>query len=295
VSDFQYSLNDACDALSDLLTQGNLSFGHGAPDADSEALWILSHCVHIAPIDALERLNEPYPQIAFVQAQKIVQDRIDSKKPLAYLLGEAWLMGYDFICDERSIVPRSYIAELIVDETLEEWLPPNGRALDLCTGNGSLAILLALTCPDLQVSATDISPDALELAQLNLEKYQLTDSVQLFCGDLFSALPIPGMHELFDLIICNPPYVNTQSMSLLPQEYLHEPPIALAGGGNGMSIIKRIFEQAKSYLGEHGALVLEIGNEYENFIQSFPELPVIWLEVSSGNQQVLLVLSQDLP
>ncbi len=295
MSDFQYSLNDACDALSDLLTQGNLSFGHGAPDADSEALWILSHCVHIAPIDALERFNEPYPQIAFVQAQKIVQDRIDSKKPLAYLLGEAWLMGYDFICDERSIVPRSYIAELIVDETLEEWLPPNGRALDLCTGNGSLAILLALTCPDLQVSATDISPDALELAQLNLEKYQLTDSVQLFCGDLFSALPIPGMHELFDLIICNPPYVNTQSMSLLPQEYLHEPSIALAGGGNGMSIIKRIFEQAKSYLGEHGALVLEIGNEYENFIQSFPELPVIWLEVSSGNQQVLLVLSQDLP
>lgn len=295
MSDFQYSLNDACDALSDLLTQGNLSFGHGAPDADSEALWILSHCVQIAPIDALERLNEPYPQIAFVQAQKIVQDRIDSKKPLAYLLGEAWLMGYDFICDERSIVPRSYIAELIVDETLEEWLPPNGRALDLCTGNGSLAILLALTCPDLQVSATDISPDALELAQLNLEKYQLTDSVQLFCGDLFSALPIPGMHELFDLIICNPPYVNTQSMSLLPQEYLHEPPIALAGGGNGMSIIKRIFEQAKSYLDEHGALVLEIGNEYENFIQSFPELPVIWLEVSSGNQQVLLVLSQDLP
>lgn len=295
MSDFQYSLNDACDALSDLLTQGNLSFGHGAPDADSEALWILSHCVHIAPIDALERLDEPYPQIAFDQAQKIVQDRIQSKKPLAYLLGEAWLMGYDFICDERSIVPRSYIAELIVDETLEEWLPPSGRALDLCTGNGSLAILLAITCPDLQVSATDISPEALELAQLNLEKYQLNDSVQLFCGDLFSALPIPGMHELFDLIICNPPYVNTQSMSLLPQEYLHEPPIALAGGGNGMSIIKRIFEQAKSYLGEHGALVLEIGNEYENFIQSFPELPVIWLEVSSGNQQVLLVLSQDLP
>ena len=295
MSDFQYSFNDACDALSDLLLQGELSFGHGAPDADSEALWILSHCVHIAPFDALDRLDEPYPQIAFDQAQKIVQDRIQSKKPLAYLLGEAWLMGYNFICDERSIVPRSYIAELIVDETLEQWLPPSGRALDLCTGNGSLAILLALTCPDMQVSATDISPDALELAQLNIEKYQLTESVQLFCGDLFSALPIPSIHELFDLIICNPPYVNTQSMSLLPQEYLYEPHIALAGGGNGMQSIKLILEQAKSYLSEHGALVLEIGNEYENFIRSFPELPVIWLEVSSGNQQVLLIQSQDLP
>ena len=295
MSDFQYSFNDACDALSDLLLQGELSFGHGAPDADSEALWILSHCVHIAPFDALDRLDEPYPQIAFDQAQKIVQDRIQSKKPLAYLLGEAWLMGYNFICDERSIVPRSYIAELIVDETLEPWLPPSGRALDLCTGNGSLAILLAQTCPDMQVSATDISPDALELAQLNLEKYQLTDSVQLFCGDLFSALPIPSIHELFDLIICNPPYVNTQSMSLLPKEYLYEPHIALAGGGNGMSSIKRILEQAKSYLSEHGALVLEIGNEYENFINFFPELPVTWLEVSSGNQQVLLISSQDLP
>lgn len=295
MSDFQYSLNDACDALSDQLAQGDLCFGHGAPDADSEALWILSYCVHIAPIDALERLDEPYPQIAFDQAQKIVQDRIQSKKPLAYLLGEAWLMGYDFICDERSIVPRSYIAELIVDETLEEWLPPSGRALDLCTGNGSLAILLALTCPDLQVSATDISPEALELAQLNLEKYQLNDSVQLFCGDLLSAIPVPSAHERFDLIICNPPYVNTQSMHQLPQEYLYEPHIALAGGLNGMSSIKLILEQAKSYLSDYGALVLEIGNEYENFIKSFPELPVMWLEVSSGNQQVLLLQSKYLP
>ena len=291
----ELSFNDACDALSDLLAKANISFGHGAPDADSEAFWILSHCVHITPIDALDRLDETYPSLAFDRAKVIVQERIATRKPLAYILGEAWLMGYDFICDERSIVPRSFIAELISGEILEPWLPPGGRALDLCTGNGSLAILLAIACPDLLISATDISPEALELASLNIEKYQLQESIDLYCGDLFNGLPALSENDRFDIILCNPPYVNSSSMAQLPDEYLQEPSIALAGGSDGMVIIRKIIEQAKDYLNDSGALILEIGNEYEHFHQAFPELSVTWLSVSSGTQQVLLITYKDLP
>ncbi|BDW11180.1 50S ribosomal protein L3 glutamine methyltransferase [Polynucleobacter sp. SHI8] len=289
------TFNDACDVLSELLATANLSFGHGAPDADSEAFWILSHCVHIAPIDALDRVDEPYPTLAFDRANAIVHERISTRKPLAYLLGEAWLMGYDFICDERSIVPRSFIAELISDEILEPWLPPGGRALDLCTGNGSLAILLSIACPDMIVCATDISPDALELAALNIEKYQLDESIELFCGDLFEGLPPLSANDRFDIILCNPPYVNSSSMAQLPDEYLQEPSIALAGGTDGMVIIRKIIKQAKDYLNHSGALVLEIGNEYEHFKKAFPEMNVTWLSVSSGTQQVLLITYKDLP
>jgi len=295
VQNLEISFNDACDVLSELLEKANLSFGHGAPDADSEAFWILSHCVHIAPVDALDRLDEPYPTLAFDRAKVIVQERISTRKPLAYILGEAWLMGYDFICDERSIVPRSFIAELISDEILEPWLPPGGRALDLCTGNGSLAILLAIACPDLLISATDISPEALELATLNVEKYQLEESIDLFCGDLFDGLPSLSDNDRFDIILCNPPYVNSSSMAQLPDEYLQEPNIALAGGSDGMLVIRKIIEQAKDYLNESGALVLEIGNEYEHFHQAFPELSVTWLSVSSGTQQVLMISYKELP
>jgi len=291
----ELSFNDACDKLSELLANANLSFGHGAPDADSEAFWILSHCVHIAPIDALDRLDETYPSLAFDRAKVIVQERIASRKPLAYLLGEAWLMGYDFICDERSIVPRSFIAELISDEILEPWLPPGGRALDLCTGNGSLAILLSIACPDMLVSASDISPEALELASLNIEKYQLEESIELFCGDLFDGLPSLSDNDRFDIILCNPPYVNSNTMAQLPEEYLQEPSISLAGGSDGMVIIRKIIQQAKDFLKETGALVLEIGNEYEHFKKAFPELSVTWLTVSSGTQQVLLITFKDLP
>ena len=291
----EFTFNQACDEIGDCLSSANLSFGHGAPDADSEALWILSHCLNISPMEALDQLDDPYPNTAFEKAQKIATERINSRKPLAYILGEAWLMGYDFICDERSIVPRSFIAELICDESLEQFIPPGGSALDLCTGNGSLAILMAIHYPDIQVTATDISASALELASLNINKYELNQKVNLFCGDLFEALPSHSDADKFDIILCNPPYVNESSMNRLPKEYLHEPNIALAGGSDGMSIVKQIIFQAKNYLKKGGVIIIEIGNEYENFQQSLPELSVEWLEVSSGNQHVLLIYDNDLP
>lgn len=203
-------------------------------------------------------------------------------------------MGVPFYASEQSIVPRSWIAELIVDGSLEPWLPADGKALDLCTGNGSLAILLALACPDIHVSACDISLPALAVASRNLDRHGLSTQVELFEGDLWDALPEPHDDNRFDLIICNPPYVNSSSMNALPAEYHAEPALALAGGEDGMDLIRQIIAGAPDYLSERGALLIEIGNEYENFKNAFPQIPVIWMEVSAGDEQVLLIQAEDL-
>jgi ribosomal protein L3 glutamine methyltransferase len=181
-----------------------------------------------------------------------------------------------------------------VDGSLEPWLPADGKALDLCTGNGSLAILLALSCPDIHVSACDISMPALSVAARNVDRHGLNSQVELFSGDLWDALPEPNEENLFDLIICNPPYVNANSMNALPAEYHAEPALALAGGDDGMDLIRRIIALAPEYLSERGAILIEIGNEYENFKRAFPQIPVIWMEVSAGEEQVLLIQAEDL-
>ena len=203
-------------------------------------------------------------------------------------------MGVPFYCNEQSIVPRSWIAELITEGALEPWLPADGRALDLCTGNGSLAVLLALSCPDIHVSACDISAPALAVAARNLDRHGLSSHIELFHGDLWSPLPDPHDENRFDLIICNPPYVNAASMRKLPAEYHAEPALALAGGEDGMDLIRKIIANAPDYLSERGALVLEIGNEVEHFHKAFPQIPVIWMDVSAGNEQVLLIQAEDL-
>ena len=276
------------------LDAAGLSYGHGAIDAQSEALWMLATALGFPPEDALEALDTPVTADVSKQVHAWVNERITSRKPLAYILGEAWLMGIPFYCDERSIVPRSFIAELIVDGHLEEWLPPNAKVLDLCTGNGSLAILMALSCPDVQVSGCDISMQALALAAKNLDRHNLTEQIEIYQGDLLEAVPLPSDEDKFDLIICNPPYVNSESMANLPPEYHAEPEISLAGGTDGMDLVRKIINNAKDYLKPEGALVLEIGNEAKNFTAAFPEIPVTWLEVSAGDDQVLLIQAEDL-
>jgi len=276
------------------LDAAGLSYGHGAIDAQSEALWMLATALGFPPEDALEALDTPVTADVSKQVHAWVNERITSRKPLAYILGEAWLMGIPFYCDERSIVPRSFIAELIVDAHLEEWLPPNAKVLDLCTGNGSLAILLSLSCPDVQVSGCDISMQALSLAAKNIDRHNLNEQIEIYQGDLLEAVPLPSDEEKFDLIICNPPYVNSESMANLPPEYHAEPEISLAGGTDGMDLVRKIINNAKDYLKPEGALVLEIGNEAKNFTAAFPEIPVTWLEVSAGDDQVLLIQAEDL-
>lgn len=280
--------------LTSQLDAAGLSYGHGAIDAQSEALWMLATALGFPPEDALEALDTPITADLLAKVNAWANERITSRKPLAYILGEAWLMGIPFYCDERSIVPRSFIAELIVDGHLEEWLPPNAKVLDLCTGNGSLAILMALSCPDVEVSGCDISMQALSLAAKNLDRHNLNEQIEIYQGDLLEAVPLPSEENKFDLIICNPPYVNSESMANLPPEYHAEPEISLAGGTDGMDLIRRIINNAKDYLKPEGALVLEIGNEAKNFSKAFPEVPITWLEVSAGDDQVLLIQAEDL-
>jgi ribosomal protein L3 glutamine methyltransferase len=257
-------------------------------------LWIISKQLQISPSDALDQLQALLDQPLYDAALAIANERIQTRKPLAYILEEAWLMGVPFYCNEQSIVPRSWIAELITEGALEAWLPADGRALDLCTGNGSLAVLLALSCPDIHVSACDISSPALAVAARNLDRHGLSNQIELFHGDLWSPLPDPTDGNRFDLIVCNPPYVNAASMRALPAEYHAEPALALAGGEDGMDLIRKIIGSAPDYLSERGALVLEIGNEIEHFHKAFPQIPVIWMDVSAGNEQVLLIQAEDL-
>jgi ribosomal protein L3 glutamine methyltransferase len=288
------TVNQCIDQIAQKLEAANLHYGHGAIDAQSEALWIASKQIDLSPAEALEHLEQTLSSDQYQKALAVTEERIASRKPLAYILGEAWLMGVPFFCSEQSIVPRSWIAELIVDGSLEPWLPADGKALDLCTGNGSLAILLALSCPDIHVSACDISMPALSVAARNLDRHGLNSQVELLDGDLWDALPEPNEDNLFDLIICNPPYVNSTSMNALPAEYHAEPVLALAGGEDGMDLIRRIIAQAPDYLSERGAILIEIGNEYENFKKVFPQIPAIWMEVSAGEEQVLLIQAEDL-
>jgi ribosomal protein L3 glutamine methyltransferase len=288
------TLEQCIDHIAKALETADLHYGHGAIDAQSEALWIASKQLNLSPTDALDHLEQVMSAEQITQALEVTQTRISTRKPLAYILGEAWLMGVPFFSSEQSIVPRSWIAELIVDGSLEPWLPADGKALDLCTGNGSLAILLAMTCPDIHVSACDISLPALAVAARNLDRHNLASQIELFEGDLWNALPEPHEDNLFDLIICNPPYVNANSMKALPAEYHAEPALALAGGVDGMDLIRKIIASAPDYLSERGAILIEIGNEYEHFKKAFPQIPVIWMEVSAGDEQVLLIQAEDL-
>ena len=288
------TVNQCIEQIAQQLEAAKLHYGHGAIDAQSEALWIVSKQLELSPADALDHLDQELTSSQIQNACSIAEQRISTRKPLAYILGEAWLMGVPFFCNEQSIVPRSWIAELIVNGSLEPWLPADGKVLDLCTGNGSLAILLALSCPDIHVSACDISLPALSVAARNVDLHGLNSQVELLEGDLWDALPEPNEDNLFDLIVCNPPYVNAKSMSLLPAEYQAEPALALAGGNDGMDLIRKIIAQAPDYLSERGAILLEIGNEYENFKKAFPQIPAIWMEVSAGEEQVLLIQAEDL-
>jgi ribosomal protein L3 glutamine methyltransferase len=200
------------------------------------------------------------------------------------------LQGVSFYIDERAIVPRSLIAEVLADGTIDAWLSDQTtRVLDLCTGNGSLAVLAALAWPEVQVTGADISDDALAVAAINMERHDLQERVQLVHSDGLSALPGP-----FDLILCNPPYVCQASMDALPAEYLAEPELALAGGADGMDFVRQLLRDAPARMSENAVLVLEIGNEVAHFLAVFPELEVAWLDTSSGDDQVLLIPRQSL-
>lgn len=277
------------------LSSAGLAFGHGTTNAEDEAAWLvlwrlglpLDSDLSDAP-DSTAHRSVTAEEAAAVDA--LIDQRIQTRKPAAYLTHEAWLQGVPFYVDERAIVPRSFIAELLADGSIDDFLGDHTRrVLDLCTGNGSLAILAAMAYPEVEVTGADISADALAVARINVDKHGLAQRVQLQISDGMESLPGP-----WDLILCNPPYVNAQSMSNLPAEYRAEPELALAGGTDGMDFIRKLLRDAPARMSEHAVLVLEIGNEREFFEAAFPALPVFWIETSAGEDQVLLVTRQAL-
>jgi ribosomal protein L3 glutamine methyltransferase len=290
----------------DQLEQAQIAYGQGTLTAIDEATWLVLWQLQLPlDLDLTEDLQQLQAQVlawqpkldvvnlslANVQAcQALISKRIQTRKPAAYLTQEAWLQGISFYVDERSIVPRSFIAELIADGAFDGWLSESSHSfLDLCTGNGSLAILCAMAYPDIQVTAADISKDALDVAKINVEKHQLTDRIQLVESD-----GLKNLSQKFDCIICNPPYVCEASMQKLPEEFLAEPSLALAGGSDGMDFIQEMLIDLPVHMNDQAILVLEIGNEREHFEAAFPRLEAVWLDTSAGEDQVLLLTKEAL-
>lgn len=278
------------------LATAGVAFGHGTATAEDEAAWLVLWKLGL-PLDSELTPGAPgsvsdQPVSPELQAQTatLFEERIRSRKPAAYLTNEAWLVGVPFYIDERSIVPRSFIAELLADGSIDDWLSDKTvQVLDLCTGNGSLACLAAMAFPDVRVTGADISTDALAVARINVEKHGLQDRVTLRESNGMSQVPGP-----WDLVLCNPPYVNSDSMDKLPAEYQAEPRLALAGGTDGMDFIRQLLQDLPARLNKDAVVVLEIGNEKPYFEAAFPDLPVFWLDTSSGDEQVLLITEEAL-
>jgi len=283
------TLIDLITAQSARLKQAGVSFGHGTTNAFDEAAWLVLWALGL-PLDALEaKAKQELPADQQAKAEALVTQRIATRQPAAYLTREAWLQNVPFYVDERTIVPRSFIAELLADGegtgTLDAWLSDTTHTvLDLCTGNGSLAVIAAMAYPDIVVDAADISEDALAVARINVDKHALAKRITLLRSDLFKAVRGP-----YDLILCNPPYVNTQSMKALPAEYQAEPALALAGGDDGMDLVRTILRDAPKHMTVDAVLVLEIGNERAHFEHAFRRLETAWLETSAGDDQVVLI------
>ena len=272
--------------------EAGLYFGHGCDNAYDEAAWLILHTLHL-PLDRLE----PFLDARLTHSERlavlnILQQRITRRLPAAYLTGEAWLGEFRFYVDERVIVPRSYFAELL-EEGLSPWVQQPASinsALDLCTGSGCLAILMAHTFPDALIDAVDLSADALAVAARNVSEYGLQDHLTLIESNLFEKLA----GRRYDLILSNPPYVTDQSMAELPPEYRHEPPLALAAGSDGLDIVRRILSSAKNHLTDDGLLMVEVGHNADLVETAYPDVPFTWIDATGGEARIFLLTREQL-
>ncbi len=272
--------------------EANLFFGHGTDNAWDEAAYLLLHSLHL-PVDQLD----PYMDARLTSGERtaalnLIRRRMTERLPASYLTHEAWLGDYRFYVDERVIVPRSHIAELL-REQLSPWVDDPWairRVLDMCTGSGCLAILAAEAFPEATVDAVDLSPDALAVAERNVKDYALEERVRLIQSDAFSAIP----REKYDLIISNPPYVNAESMASLPDEYRREPEMALASGEDGLDFVRNLLKEASHHLTPDGVLVVEIGHNKDELERAFPRLSFVWLDTSAGDRFVFMLRRKDL-
>ena len=271
--------------------QSRLHFGHGTDNALDEAAWLVGSALHLAPHELDEHLDDELTATQRDAIRALVQKRIATRLPLAYLLKEAWFAGLKFYVDERVIIPRSLTAEFITDR-FQPWIDPAQvhRILDLGTGSGCMAVALAYAFPWARVDAADISPDALAVARINVASHGMGERVRLVNSDLFNAL----QDEYYDLIVTNPPYVARAEMDALPPEYRHEPALALVSGDQGLDAILRILAQAMEHLNPRGILVAEVGNSGVVLQEQFPAVPFTWLTSASGDESVFLLTAEQL-
>lgn len=272
--------------------ESDIFFGHGTDNAYDEAVWLLMSALHL-PLDTLDNfLDARITESERKHLAQLIQRRIVDRTPTAYLVKEAWLKGFKFYVDERVIVPRSFIAELL-ENGLSPWIEfPEmvASAADICTGSGCLGILLANAFPNAEIDVIDISPDAIDVANINIANYGLQDQVHAIQSDMFTALS----GNKYDLIISNPPYVDAPSMATLPKEYRNEPQIALGSGDAGLDHTHTILREAANYLNDGGLLVVEIGHNRDALIEAYPNLQFVWLEVESGDEFVFLLSKEQL-
>ncbi|KMY86847.1 Protein-N(5)-glutamine methyltransferase PrmB, methylates LSU ribosomal protein L3p [Candidatus Paraburkholderia calva] len=274
-------------------TQAGLSFGHGSANAFDEAAYLILHTLHL-PLDTLDPfLDARLLDDEIDSVMQVIERRAKERIPAAYITQEAWMHGRRFYVDERVIVPRSFIGELLQDGLQPYVADPDHvrHVLELCTGSGCLAILAAQVFENADIDAVDISADALAVARRNVDDYDLADRVTLYEGDLYAPLP----EAKYEVIVTNPPYVNADAMQALPEEYRHEPELALAGDADGMDIVRRIIREAGKWLTEDGVLVVEIGNERANVEAAVGGLDLVWLSTSASEDNVFLIQAADLP
>ena len=288
---YLHTLRDVLRFAVSRFNEARLSFGHGSDNAHDEAVYLLLHTLNL-PLDLLE----PYLDARLLPEEMakvlaLVEKRVCERIPVAYLTQQAWQGDFDFYVDERVIVPRSFIYELLGEPILPwvEYPELIHRALDLCTGSAALAIQMAHHYPDAQIDAVDISLDALEVAAINVQNYGLEEQIQLIHSDMFE-----GLEGGYDLIVSNPPYVDAASVADLPEEYLHEPELALGSGEDGLDATRIILENAAQMLNPKGVLLVEIGHNRDVLECAYPNLPFTWLETSGGDGFVFLLTREQL-
>lgn len=295
----QASLLDELESIRDFVRfslshfhEERLYFGHGTDNAWDEAVQLVLNAVHLPWNTRPEVLDARLTRSEKRRILEYLRQRVVERKPLPYITGEAWFMGLAFSVDERVLIPRSPIAQLIEQE-FEPWLRPGpvNRVLDLCTGSGCIGIATALAFPEAEVDLVDISADALEVARTNIARYELSDRVQVVESDLFAAL---APTRTYDLIVSNPPYVDAADLASMPAEYRHEPALALGSGVDGLDITRQILRQAATHLTQQGLLVVEVGNSEVHLMEQYPQLPLIWVELEAGGNGVFVITAEEL-
>ncbi|MEM6581053.1 MAG: 50S ribosomal protein L3 N(5)-glutamine methyltransferase [Pseudomonadota bacterium] len=285
------TIGQALDCCNQALAESDVFYGHGTDSPWDESVQLVLHAAGLAIDSSDEVLAQAIDGEIRARIEGLLEKRINDRTPLPYLMGRAWFAGLEFICDRRAIIPRSPLAELILND-FEPWYsgPPPKRLLDLCCGGGCLGLASVHYFPDLHVDLLDIEGSALALAEENAESLGVQGRVSILQSDVFSALT----DQRYDIILSNPPYVNREDLASMPAEYHHEPALALASGADGLDLTRRILDEAARYLTPHGLLVVEVGNSWLALDHAYPQLPFTWLELEQGGHGVFALTATEL-